>query len=91
MDAYYRKISDVRPRFENLYEPVEIFPETTEDREKIEPEKARLRGVELIMRGDVNRPFFWWLTYTLASAEDVIAGKNVFRSWDQTHAGRTGG
>jgi outer membrane receptor protein involved in Fe transport len=87
-DVYYRELSDLRVRYENLFEPIELFPETTEDRVPVEPEEARLQGVELLVRGDVQKPFFWWVSYALSSAEDVIDGKDVPRSWDQTHAGR---
>jgi hypothetical protein len=87
-DLYYRELSDLRTRYENLFEPIELFPETTEDRVRIEPEEARLQGVELLVRGDAQKPLFWWVSYTLSSAEDVIDGEDVPRSWDQTHAGR---
>ena len=44
-DAYYRELTHLRPRYENLYEPIELFPETTEDRVEILPDSARLRGL----------------------------------------------
>jgi outer membrane receptor protein involved in Fe transport len=87
-DAYYRELSDLGPRYENLFEPIELFPETTEDRVVIEPDAARLRGIELMVRGDPDRSLFWWVSYTLSSAEDLIDGRYVPRSWDQPHAGR---
>jgi outer membrane cobalamin receptor len=89
LDAYYRELSDLRPRYENLFEPIELFPETSPDRVRVAPEEARLRGVELLVRGDANRPFFWWASYAMSSAEDVIDGRDVPRSWDQTHAVRS--
>jgi outer membrane receptor protein involved in Fe transport len=88
LDAYYKKLTRLRPRYENLFEPIELFPETTSDRVVIEPDKARLRGAELLLRGDPGRPLFWWVHYALSAAEDVIDGETVPRSWDQTHAGR---
>ena len=88
LDAYYRKLTKLRPRYENLFEPIEIFPETSTDRVTIEPERARLQGVELLVRADVNQPLFWWFSYALSSADDVVKGKDVPRSWDQTHAGK---
>jgi outer membrane receptor protein involved in Fe transport len=87
-DAYYRELTKLRPRYENLFEPIELFPETSEDRVTIEPDEARLQGIELLVRGDASRPLFWWLSYTLSSAEDEIEGRDEPRSWDQTHAGR---
>jgi len=86
IDAYYRELSDLRPRYENLFEPIELFPETTVDRVRIAPDSAKLRGIELLLRGDTRRRFFWWGSYTLSAADDVIDGTEVPRSWDQTHA-----
>lgn len=88
LDAYYRRLSKLRPRYENLFEPVELFPETIEDRRAISPSAARLRGVEAFLRGDAQQRLFWWVSYTLASAEDVIDGTGVPRSWDQPHTGK---
>jgi hypothetical protein len=88
LDAYYRELSNLKPRYENVWEPVELFPETTMDRVLIEPEEARLQGIELLVRGDAKRPIVWWASYALSSADDVIDGREVPRSWDQTHSGK---
>jgi len=88
VDAYYRKLSDLRTRYENLFEPVELFPETADDRVAVSPDKARLRGLEIMARGPSHRPLFWRVSYTLSSADDRIDGKYVARSWDQTHAAK---
>lgn len=86
LDAYYRRLSDLRPRYENLFQPLELFPETGEDRVRVLAERARLRGVELLLRGDADRPLAWWVSYALSGADDVIDGESVHRSWDQPHA-----
>ncbi len=88
LDAYYRRLTDLRPRYENLFEPIEFFPETTEDRVLVAPDGARLRGAELLVGGDPNRPFYWWVSYVRSSAEDQVDGRDEPRSWDQPHAGR---
>jgi len=88
LDAYHRRLTRLRPRYENLFEPVELFPETAEDRVEIAPSKARLRGLEVLVRGDESRRLFWWASYALSSAEDRIGVEWVPRSWDQTHAGK---
>ena len=85
-DAYYRKLSRLQPRYENIFNPVELFPETEPDRTLIAPEAARLRGVELLLRSDPDRPFTWWSSYTWSKAEDVIGDTAVPRRWDQTNA-----
>lgn len=86
LDAYYRKLSRLHPRSENLFNPIELFPETEPDRVLVRPERARLRGVELLLRGDPNLAIHWWMSYAWSSAQDVIDGVDVPRSWDQTHA-----
>jgi outer membrane receptor protein involved in Fe transport len=88
IDAYHRSLDRVRPRYENLFEPIELFPETIEDRVRVAPSDSRLRGVEMLVRGDPGRRVFWWVGYALSEAEDTIDGRSVPRSWDQTHAGR---
>lgn len=88
LNAYYRELSDLRPRYENLFEPIDLFPEVTEDRVRIAPEAARLQGIELLARGALEKPLFWWVSYSLSSAEDLLDGRYVPRSWDQTHAAK---
>jgi outer membrane receptor protein involved in Fe transport len=85
ISGYTRRLSRVRPRHENLFNPIELFPETEADRVRIEPTRARLRGVELFLRGDPARPVRWWASYTRSSARDEIDGTDVARSWDQAH------
>jgi len=85
IDAYHRSLSQLRPRYENLFEPIELFPETALDRVLVAPDRARLRGIELLLRNPAERPLFWWLGYTLAAAEDQVGGRWTPRAWDQTH------
>ncbi len=88
VDAYYRKLSSLRPRYENLFSPVELFPETGDDRVVVSPTGARLQGVEFLLRGDPSRSLAWWVSYALSSADDKIDGRDEPRNWDQTHAGK---
>lgn len=85
IEAYRKEMSNLRPRYENLFNPVEIFPESGQDRVRISPEGARAEGVELSLATDGARPFGWWAAYTLASVEDRIDGRMVPRGWDQRH------
>ena len=87
VDAYDHHVSDLRPRYENLFQPLDLFPETSEDRVEIAATSASLRGVELLLSGDPRRTVYWWVGYTRAWAEDGIDGTSVPRSWDQPHAG----
>jgi outer membrane receptor protein involved in Fe transport len=88
VDAYRRRLSRLHPRYENRLNPLELFPETEADRIRVAPERSRLRGVELLLRGDPARRLAWWASYARASAVDVLAGEDVPRSWDQPHTGK---
>lgn len=87
-DAYYRNLARVRPRHENIFNPIDLFPEIEPDRVLIAADHARLRGFELLLRDDSDGRFTWWTSYAWSSAEDVIRGNGVPRAWDQRHAGR---
>ena len=86
IDAYRHELDGLQPRYENLFHPVELFPEVEPDRVRVEPQSATLQGVEVSVRGD-GGPLQWWAGYTWSRAVDVVAGAAVLRSWDQTHAG----
>lgn len=90
LEAYRKEITDVRPRFENLFDPIEIFPEAEADRVAIAPERAEAEGLEVTVRHSGRGPVHWWATYILSSAEDRIDGEWVPRSWDQEHAFQLG-
>lgn len=86
LEAYYKDIRRPRPRFENLFNPVELFPESKPDRIRVVPEKGRAAGIELLLKQNPNSPFTWWLSYVLSRAEDRFEGEWTPRSWDQRHA-----
>jgi len=88
VDTYYRKLTHLRPRWENLFNPIELYPETEMDRTLVDADHARLRGAELLLRSSPREPFSWWLSYAWSRADDVIGGESVPRSWDQTHTGK---
>jgi outer membrane receptor protein involved in Fe transport len=85
VQLYSKRLEDPRPRFENLFEIFDIFPEGQSDRVLIEPESGRARGLELLFERRQRR-LDWWITYALSEAEDKIDGEYVPRSWDQRHA-----
>ncbi|MFQ5528330.1 MAG: TonB-dependent receptor domain-containing protein [Thermoanaerobaculia bacterium] len=85
VQLYSKRLEHPRPRFENLFEPIDIFPEGQSDRVLIAPELGRSRGLETLFERGGKR-FDWWLSYTLSKTEDRIDGTYVPRSWDQRHA-----
>ncbi len=86
LSAYSKQTANPRPRFENLFDPLELFPEAEADRVRIAPTRAQARGVELLLESAPGRKLGWWTSYALASTEDEIDGQMVPRSWDQRHA-----
>lgn len=85
IEAFYKDMSKVRPRFENLFDPLGIIPEFQPDRVAIVPQSAKSAGLEISVDGTVGH-WDWWASYTLAEATDLIDGRNERRSWDQRHS-----
>jgi outer membrane cobalamin receptor len=82
---WYHKATDaVRPRFENLFEPLVVAPELRASRALVAPESAEADGIEVFVSGELPVP--WWVGVSLANADDTIAGEKQPRSWDQDRA-----
>jgi len=86
LEAYYKHYEALKPRFENLFDPLVLLPELQTDRVEVAPTSGLVRGVELVLRDRVAEPWGWWLGYTWSIAEETIDGDHVPRSWDQRHA-----
>lgn len=85
VEAFHKDIQDVRPRFENLFDPLGLIPEVQPDRVRLDPSSARSQGLEIsIDRSD--GPLTWWASYVLSEATDRIGNRDEPRSWDQRHA-----
>ncbi len=85
-DVYWKEFTSLRPRYENLFNPLELFPESEPDRVKLSPIRARARGLELYVRRQTAKGFDWWAGYALSAAVDRIDGRWETRSWNQLHA-----
>ena len=57
-----RTTSDLRPRFENALDPVQLIPEGAADRIRIDAPEARARGVELTLRREAERGLAGWVS-----------------------------
>ena len=84
-EAFYKDMSQVRPRFENLFDPLGVIPEFQPDRVMLAPQSARSTGLELTL-DFASASWDWWVTYTLAEVTDRIDDIDQPRSWDQRHA-----
>ncbi|MEQ1801831.1 MAG: TonB-dependent receptor [Gammaproteobacteria bacterium] len=85
VEAYYKDYEELKPRFENIFDPLVVLPELQTDRVAIAPTSGLVRGLELLVRDRSSDPWGWWLGYTWSRAEETVDGADVPRSWDQRH------
>jgi len=85
VELFHKDIRDVRPRFENLFDPLALIPEVAPDRVRLDPSSAMSQGAEISIDRS-NGPLTWWASYVWSEATDRIDGRDEQRSWDQTHA-----
>ena len=86
IEAFQKDMSRLRPRYENLFDPLALIPELAPDRVEIAPSKARARGLEVSLDYGGSDAWSWWATYSLSEVNDTINGIVEPRSWDQQHA-----
>ncbi len=84
-EIFYKRIDDLKPRFENLFDPYNFTPELEPDRIVIRADKAYTRGIELGLVGTYG-PYDWNLNYSFSQVRDHEAGRWIDRRWDQTHS-----
>jgi hypothetical protein len=85
VEAYDRRISNQHPKFLTAGPGVDVFPEITWDRVRVDPARGRARGTELLLSRDLGARADWSLGYALANATDRIDGRDVPRGMDQRH------
>ena len=83
-EVYDKRFTQLRPRFENIFDRVVIFPELHGDRLRLDAISGEARGGELMFRKTGTR-VSGWISYARASAHDVLEGAVVPRAWDQRH------
>ncbi|MEO7385561.1 MAG: TonB-dependent receptor, partial [Gammaproteobacteria bacterium] len=86
VEAYYKDYDELKPRFENLFDPLVILPELQTDRVEVDSTSGRVRGLEVLIRDRSAQPWGWWLGYTWSRAEEKVEMVDVPRSWDQRHS-----
>ncbi len=90
VEAFDKPMTSVRPRFENMLNPIDLFPEAQDDRVEIAPSRSRASGLEVRLAGTTGGRALWWLGYVRSRATDTIDGRAVPRSWDQPNAASGG-
>ena len=84
LEAYDRQVRNPRSRYENIFEPISIWPEIEPDRVLFAPESSQAYGAEFFLQGRHAR-FDWWVGYTYARTLDRVHGADVPRRIDQPH------
>ena len=84
VEAYRKTTRHVRPRYENLFDPLELLPELRASRVLIVPTRADATGIDLFVSSE--EPVSWWAGLSLARADDEVDGVDEPRSWDQRRA-----
>lgn len=83
VELYDKHYDDLRPRFENSLDSIQLIPESAADRVRIDASEARARGVELTLRREAERGLAGWFCLALARAEDHDADGWTPRTWEQ--------
>jgi len=86
LEAYYKDYEELKPRFENLFDPLVVLPELETDRVGVAPTAGDIRGLEFLVHDRSAQPWGWWLSYAWSDAEETLDGATVPRSWDQRHS-----
>ena len=83
LSAYVKDMSHLRPRYENLFDPFQLFPEAEPDRVRVAASRAVARGLEIELLVDRGGPLSWRASYARASAEERMEDAWVPRSRGQ--------
>jgi hypothetical protein len=86
VEAYRKYYRRIRPRFENMLDPLVLFPEAEFDRVLVDARSARAEGIEVLMQMRPRGPWSGFVSYTWSQVTDRIDNADVPRSWDQRHA-----
>lgn len=85
VEAYRRVMADPHPDYVNAQQELQVFPEAAGDRIRIDPDRARSRGVEVLLERKTGPRWAWSASYVLAQAEDRVDGTWIPRRYDQRH------
>lgn len=89
-EIYRKNLTSLKPRFENLFDPLALIPELAPDRIRVAPTGARSEGIEVSIGYQPATGLSAWASFALARVEDRIDGRRVARSWDQRHSAQAG-
>ena len=84
VEAFNKRYSSPKRRFENLFNPMVLLPELASDRMQISPSRSRTDGYEVTLRYRRDERLRGWLAYTHSSAKDWMDGRWTPRPWEQS-------
>jgi len=97
LEAYYKKVINLKPACRNWVFRTYIYPEAAYDRVKLRFENSRAKGLELSLKNTSQNRLNWKVSYTLSYVEeklveytfggkDVPTNKVLPGEFDQRHA-----
>ncbi len=86
IEAYYNHWLTVHPYLDNDLNRLSLIPELGPDRVLVAPRGGDAVGVELSLRQSIGTDWVAAGSYILSRSTDNLGGRDVLRSWDQTHA-----
>ncbi len=89
-EVYYKRYSNQKGRFENIFNPFVLLPEMEPDRVALNPQRAEASGLDLDMVWHIAAPLSGNVRYGYMNAQDRIEGEWVDRRWSQRHTVNTG-
>lgn len=84
-EAYRKRYSHPKTRYENIFDPFVLLPELEADRVAISPNRAKAAGYDLETSRLFSDALSATLRYSYMDADDHINGKWVSRRWSQQH------
>lgn len=84
VEAFNKRYSSPKRRFENLFNPMVLLPELASDRMQISPSRSRTDGYEVTLRYRRDERLRGWLAYTHSSAKDWMDSRWTPRPWEQS-------
>src|SRR5690606_19357774 len=89
-EAFDKRVSRVRPAYENILDPVTLLPELEVDRVAVAPRSSRAWGAELSLYWEPREVWSASLSYSWSEVTDRFDGSRALRSWDQRHSAVAG-
>ncbi len=83
LEAYQKWLSNIHPRYLNFVNTMDISPEMSNDRIKIDPERGEAKGIELYLYRKIRVRHSFWINCAYSIVEEIVEGLTVPRNMDQ--------